>query len=78
MRNNNDKIWKILRIVVPIVLVIIGAVYAYGALNRDVEHNTDKVKEHGIKIEKLNESVIEQRGDIKHIKETVDRIEKKL
>lgn len=68
-----------------IFITIAGVVYAYGALNRDVEHNTEDISKHDIRIEKIEDAgaerdkaIIEQRSDSRHIKAALDRIERKI
>ena len=74
MARNNDKIWKISRIVVPLILAMAGFVYAYGRLNGRVETIETQV----IKVDANEKAIIGLQKDVEYIREAVDRIEKKL
>lgn len=74
--NNGNKFW--LKFLVGIGIVLLGVAVGYGVLNERVAHNCEDIKEIKPKVDILQKSSIEQGADIKHIKETVDRIEKKL
>lgn len=74
--SNGNKIW--LKFLVGIGIILMGVAVGYGILNERVANNCDTIKDHKEKIDICERAVFEQARDIKHIKETVDRIEKKL
>ncbi len=65
MTNNNEKVWRFARLVVPIVLAVLGVVYAYG---RTIS----------VKVNTNEKSIIVLTKDIEYIKKGIDRIEGKL
>lgn len=74
MRNSNEKTWKISRILVPIFLALLVAVYAYGRLNGRVEAVETEVK----KVDANEKAIIGLQKDIEYIKKGVDDIKKEL
>ena len=72
----NNKYW--LKILVGIGVILLGFAAGYGMLNQKVERNFEDIKLHNGKIDVCERAIIEQGQDLKHIKEAVDRIEKKL
>lgn len=82
---NSNKTWKIIAVLAGFLFAALGVVYAYGALNRDVEHNTEDISKHDIRIEKIEDAgaerdkaIIEQRSDTRYIKGALERIERKM
>lgn len=74
MEKNNQKIWKISRILVPVFLALVVAVYAYGRLNGRVEAVEIKVE----KAEDTRERLIRVEEGVEYLKKAVDRIERKI
>jgi len=74
MAKNNEKLWKYSRILVPIILALVVAVYAYGRLNGRVEAVEIKVE----RAEDTRERVIRVEEGVEYLKKAVDRIEKKI
>lgn len=74
MKNGNDKIYRILKIAVPIIIALVGGVYAYGKLNGRFVGIETEIK----KVDANENAIIGIKKDIEYIKEAVDRIEKKL
>lgn len=71
---NNEKFWRLARISLTIIILLLAAVYAYGRLNNRVETLEEQAKE----AQKTKESVIRMEEGIKYIRETVKRIEEQL
>ena len=61
-----------------IILVIIGAAMAYGALVRQVNDTTAQTKENSQQLSSTQGDVRELKKDIQYIRESVNRIEKKI
>ena len=74
MKNNNGKTWKIIAVALGLVLAAMGAVYGYGRLNGRFEAVEKEIP----KINNNENAIIGMQKDIIYIKESVDRIEKKL
>ena len=74
MEKNNQKIWKISRILVPVFLALVVAVYAYGRLNGRVEAVEIKVE----KAEDTRERLIRVEEGVEYLKKGVDEIKKEL
>lgn len=74
MAKNNEKIWKISRILVPIFIALLVAVYAYGRLNGRVEAVEIEVK----KVDTNEKAIIGLQKDIEYIKKGVDDIKGQL
>lgn len=74
MIKNNEKIWRWVRIVIPILIVLIATVFAYGRLNNRVETLEGQVE----KAVDTRERVIRIEEGVVYLKEAVKRIEAKL
>lgn len=74
MANNNEKLWKISRILVPILIALAVAVFAYG---RHVER-VDTLQKTTIKADANEKAIIGFQKDIHYIKEAVDDIKAEL
>lgn len=74
MIKNNEKIWRWVRIVIPIIIVLIATVFAYGRLNNRVETLEGQAE----KAVDTRERVIRIEEGVVYLKEAVKRIEKKL
>lgn len=74
MGNDKDKIWKISRILVPIFLALLVAVYAYGQLNGRFE----AIEKEVVKAEDTRERLIRVEEGVEYLKKGVDDIKKEL
>jgi len=74
MTKNNEKFWRIARIALTIIILLLAAVFAYGRLNQRVETLETQAKE----AQKTKESVIRMEEGIKYIKKAVDEIKEQL
>ena len=61
-----------------IVLLLIGAAMAYGALVRQVNDTTIQTKENSRQLSDTQGDVRELKKDVEYIRESVNRIEKKI
>jgi len=75
---NNGTLWKIIAVVAGICIAVAGVISAYGGRNRDIKDNTKRLDKHEVKINELEKAVIEQTTHYGHIKETLEKMEKKL
>jgi len=64
MAKNNEKLWRAMRLVVPIAVILVTIGIAYGAIRQQLDTH--------------DEEILRLRNDVKYIKETVDRIEGKV
>jgi len=78
MAKNNEKIWRFLRVILLIGGILVAIAVAYGALNNQVQGNTETINQHKTKLERHDRDIVEVKTDIKYIRATVDRIEKKI
>jgi len=76
MAKNNEKIWRVLRVILLVGGIVVAIAGAYGALNHQVEDNTKTVNRHEIKLEQHDRYIIEMRTDIKYIRAAIERMEK--
>lgn len=74
----NGIIWRIIAILLVAFLAVCSVIYAYGGRNRDIADNTKRIDKHEVKIDKLEEAVIEQTTHYGHIKDALEKIEGKL
>lgn len=70
MKNNNDKISRIIKIALPIMLTVVGAVYAYGKLNGRFVSIEAEIK----KVDANENAIIGIQKDLEYLKEAVDEI----
>jgi len=75
---NNERIWRFLKMTLWIGVLLVSIAIAYGALNNQVQGNTQTIKKHNEKIEQHDKDVVELKTDVKYIRQTVVRIENKL
>lgn len=78
MAKNNEKIWRILRIILLVSGILVSIAIAYGALNNQVEDNTQTIEKHEIKLEAHDKDIVELRTDVKYIRRGIDEIKAKL
>lgn len=78
MAKNNEKTWRILRFGLLIAGILVSIALAYGALNNQVEGNTEMTKKHDKKLEQHDKDIVEIRTDVKYIRKSVDTIIEKL
>lgn len=76
MAKNNNMKW--LKILITLGCLLFAVAIAYATLKIEVKHNKTAIVEHEQKIAIVEKATIEQRADIKYIKESVKRIEDKL
>lgn len=74
MNKSNEKIWRLARIALTIMIMLLAAVYAYGRLNNRVETLETQAKE----AVDTRERVIRIEEGVVYLKEAVKRIEEKL
>lgn len=74
MVKNNEKFWRLARIAVPIIVLLLGVVYAYGQLNKRV----DTLENQALEAQETKERVIRIEAHVENIKEAVGRIEAKI
>jgi len=70
MPRNNEKTWRILRIIIPIAgfLIAIGVVYA------TINHNSSRIEVNEVEIKANSKAVISMQKDIEYIKEDTEEI----
>lgn len=73
---SNNKYW--LKLLIGIGIVLLGFAAGYGMLNQKVEHNCERIEKVETKSDETHDKVIKIEATVEHIKEAVDRIEKKL
>lgn len=78
MAKNNEKMWRILRFGLVIAGILVSIAITYGALNYQVQDNTQTIEKHEKKLQEQGETIVEVKTDVKHIRGAVDRIEKKM
>lgn len=83
MAKEKNKFW--IKLLVPIGILLITFAVGYGTLNQKVTHNTTTSEKNDVAIDGIKEDVLIIKGDVKvisvkqdAIKESLDRIEKKL
>lgn len=74
---NNDKA-KLVRIGIEILIIAFCVGVAWATYNGKVSYTETIAKEAKVKADSNELAIVELKTDVKHIKETVDRIEKKL
>ena len=74
MKNNNT--W--LKVLVTALIALLSFAAGYGMLYGKVDRNCADIQKNEAQVKKINDAQIQQAADIKYIKETVDRIERKL
>ena len=70
----NGTLWKIIALVMGLLLAAGAAVYGYGELNGRFE----AVEKEILKVNENEDAIVGLQKDIEYIRESVDRIEKKL
>ena len=78
MAKNNQKFWRVARIIIYVGVLIVGIAIAYGRLSKGVEVQVVQIKANVEGIKQNREDVIRLQSDVTHIKGAVDRIEEKL
>ena len=78
MAKNNERLWMMLKYILIIGGIIASLALGYGALNHQVDTNSKDIDQHDDRITKVEECVIEQRVDIRYIKETTKKILEKV
>lgn len=78
MTKNNEKIRWLVKTAIVLVVIAVSTAVAWGVLKERVTTNRERIIAVEKKSEENQTATIELKTDIKYIKETVDRIEKKL
>ena len=74
MAKNNEKIWRWVKILIPIILILATVVYGYGRLN----HRVEAIETDIVKVSENEKAIIGLTKDVEYIKKAVDRIEAKI
>ena len=74
MAKNSEKIWRWVKILIPIILVLASVVYGYGRLN----HRVETIETDIVKVSENEKAIVGLTKDVEYIKQTVDRIEAKI
>jgi len=74
MEKNNEKIWRWLKILIPLLFVLATVVYGYGRLN----HRVEEIETEIVKVSENEKAIIGLTKDVEYIKKAVDRIEAKI
>ena len=74
MAKNSEKIWRWVKILIPIILVLASVVYGYGRLN----HRVETIETEIVKVSENEKAIVGLTKDVEYIKQTVDRIEAKI
>lgn len=73
-KKNSETAWRWIRIVLPVGILLLATVFAYGKLNNRVETLEAQTKE----FQKTRESVIRIEAHVEHIRESIDDIKEQL
>lgn len=78
MAKNNERFRWLVKTAIALIVIVVATAVAWGVLKERVNNNRDRIVVVEKKSEDNKTATIELKSDIKHIKETVDRIEFKL
>ncbi|KKN70108.1 hypothetical protein LCGC14_0434330 [marine sediment metagenome] len=77
-KNNTATKIKTIVSIVGLLALFATIVAGFVTNSEEIEDNYKELTDHEIRIRAVETAVIEQRKDVSHIKETLDRIETKL
>lgn len=75
---NGNGAWRKAGVVLTVIVLGVSVVAGFVSNSDDIEHNTESIADHETRV-RTNESAITSYGkDIGYIRQSVERIEKKL
>lgn len=77
-KNNIATKMRIITAIVLLLALFGGLVAGFVTNSEEIKDNCKEIIDHETRIRTIETAVIEGRKDVSHIKETLDRIEKKL
>lgn len=78
MPANNERIWRIVKVILAGGIIIVSIAVAYGALNQKVSNHSSQLDVHERKIETTQKAVVRIESDMAYIKKGIDEIKVEL